>query len=92
VLEEGLESKDKPSNSKDPFENLSAYRRIVCARKDLTCGEQGFDHRAVARTPQRCKPPELLDGVLVTEMRVTACDRVPDLIHLAEIVFDLLQE
>jgi hypothetical protein len=25
-------------------------------------------------------------------MSVAACDRMPDLVHLAEIVFDLLQE
>ena len=50
MLEEGLESKDKPLDSKDPFEDLSAYSRITCAGKDLTCGELGFDYRAVAST------------------------------------------
>ena len=92
MLEEGLESKDKPLDSKDPFEDPGAYPRITCAGKDLTCGEPGFDHRAVASTPQRRKTTELLDSVLVTEMSVAACDRMPDLVHLAEVVFDLLQE
>ena len=92
MLEEGLESKDKPLDSKHPFEDLSAYPRITCAGKDLTCGEPGFDRQTVARTPQRRKTTELLDSVLVTEMSVTACDRMPDLVYLAEVVFDLLQE
>jgi hypothetical protein len=92
MLKEGLESKDKLLDSKDPFEDLSAYPRITCAGKDLTCGEPGFDHQAVARTPQRRKTTELLDSVLVTEISVATCDRIPDLVHLAKVVFDLLQE
>jgi hypothetical protein len=92
MLKEGLESKDKPLDSKDPLEDLSAYPRVTCAGKDLTCGEPGFDSRTVASTPQRRKTTELLDSVLVTEVSVAACNRMLDLVHLAEVVFDLLQE
>jgi hypothetical protein len=56
------------------------------------CGEQVFDYGAVAGTPQRCKAPKLLDGILVTEVRTTICDRVLDLIHLDQIAFNLLEQ
>jgi hypothetical protein len=56
------------------------------------CGEQVFDYRAVAGTLQRCKAPKLLDSILVTEVRTTIRDRVPDLIHLDQIAFNLLEQ
>jgi hypothetical protein len=71
---------------------LSAYIGILYARKDLVCDKQASNYRAIAGTLQRCKAPKLFDGVLVTEVRITTRDYVPDLIHLDQIAFNLLEE
>jgi hypothetical protein len=92
MFEKGLEIWDKSFNSKHPSTNLSAYIGILYARKDFVSGKQAFSYRAIAGTLQRCKAPKLFNGVLVTEVRITTRDCVPDLIHLGQIAFNLLEE